>query len=145
MTKNVLVTYYWILYLVWNNFLGKFLNRCGLSTESLLAIWLSQHKVLINYFVIKKCANVMLWTCLLSSVIMERDLLQWVTGPVSHAFKKEVAMNGGNRTLSVKLADDIIITSSSGERSVTYLGPVLRQDPSFGSIWVQPDELQGLD
>ena len=47
-------------------------------------------------------------------------------------------MNGSNRILSARLGEDIIVTSSPGERSITYLGPVLRQDPLFGSIWVQP-------
>ena len=55
-----------------------------------------------------------------------------------HAFNKEVAMNGSNRILSARLREDIIVTSSPGERSVTYFGPVLRQEHSFGSIWVQP-------
>ena len=35
-----------------NNY--KFLNLCGLSTESFLAIWPSQYKFLINEFFIKK-------------------------------------------------------------------------------------------
>ena len=47
-------------------------------------------------------------------------------------------MNGRNRILSARLSEDIIVTSSPGERSVTDLRPVLRQEPSFGSIWVQP-------
>ena len=46
------------------------------------------------------------------------DLLQCVITPASHAFKKEVAMNGSNRILSARLAEDIIVTSSNGERSV---------------------------
>ena len=33
----------------------KFLNLCGLSTESFLAIWPPQYKFLINEFLIKKC------------------------------------------------------------------------------------------
>ena len=53
-------------------------------------------------------------------------------------FKKEVAINGRNRILSARLGKDIIVTSSPGERNVTYLGPVQRQVPSFGSICVQP-------
>ena len=32
----------------------KFLNLCGLSTESFLAIWPSQYKFLINEILIKK-------------------------------------------------------------------------------------------
>ena len=41
--------------------------------------------------------------------------------PASHAFKKEVAMNGSNRILSARLGEDIIVTSSPGERSVHEL------------------------
>ena len=41
--------------------------------------------------------------------------------PDSHAFKKEVAMNGSNRILSARLGDDIIVTSSPGKRSVHRL------------------------
>ena len=59
-----------------------------------------------------------------------------VAGQASHAFKKEVAMNGRNMILSVRLGEDIIVRSSPGERSVTYLGPVLRQDPSIGSTYM---------
>ena len=65
-------------------------------------------------------------------------MLWCVIGPVSHAFKKEVAMNGRNKILSARLGEDIIVTTSPGERSITYLGPVLRQHLLFGSIWVQP-------
>ena len=32
----------------------KFLNLCGLSTESFLAIWPSQYKFFVNEFLIKK-------------------------------------------------------------------------------------------
>ena len=50
------------------------------------------------------------------------DLLQCVIVPASHAFKKEVAMDGSNRILSARLqarlGEDIIVTSSPGERSV---------------------------
>ena len=46
------------------------------------------------------------------------DLLQCVIVPASHAFRKEVAMNGSNRIFSARLGEDIIITSSAGERSV---------------------------
>ena len=34
--------------------LKKFLNLCGLNTESFLAIWPSQYKFLANEFLIKK-------------------------------------------------------------------------------------------
>ena len=51
------------------------------------------------------------------------DLLQCVIVPASHAFKKEVALDGSNRILSARLqarlSEDIIVTSSSPvERSV---------------------------
>ena len=50
------------------------------------------------------------------------DLLQCVIVPASHAFKKEVAMDGSNRILSARLqarlGEDIIVTSSPGERSI---------------------------
>ena len=46
------------------------------------------------------------------------DLLPCTIGPASHAFKKEVPMNGSNRILSATLNDDIIVTSSPGETSV---------------------------
>ena len=51
--------------------------------------------------------------------------------------KKEVAINGNNRILSARLGKDLIITSSPGERNITYLGPVSKQDLSFGSICIQ--------
>ena len=50
-------------------------------------------------------------------LIVDRDLLQCVIGPASHAFKREMAMNGRNRILSARLGEDIIDTSSPGERS----------------------------
>ena len=44
------------------------------------------------------------------------DLLQCVIVPASHAFKKEVALDGSNRILSARLqarlGEDIIVTSS---------------------------------
>ena len=49
------------------------------------------------------------------------DLLQCIVGPTSHAFKKEVPMNGSNRILSARLGEDVIITSSPGERSIHRL------------------------
>ena len=57
---------------------------------------------------------------------------------------KEVAMNGRDRILSARLSEDIIVTSSPGERNITYLGPMPKQDPSFGSICVQ-SQTAGLD
>ena len=54
-----------------------------------------------------------------------KDLLQCVIVPASHAFKKEVAMDGSNRILSARLharpGEDIIVTSSPGERRVHRL------------------------
>ena len=50
------------------------------------------------------------------------DLLQCVIVPASHAFKKEVAMNAGsNRILLARLGENIIVTSSPGERNVHRL------------------------
>ena len=51
------------------------------------------------------------------------DLLQCVIVPASHAFKKEVVMNAdsNNRILSARLGENIIVTSSPGERSVHWL------------------------
>ena len=46
------------------------------------------------------------------------DLSQCAIVPASHAFKKEMAMDGSNRILSARLGEDIIVTSSPGERSV---------------------------
>ena len=50
------------------------------------------------------------------------DLLQCVIVPVSHAFKKEVALNGSNRIpparLQARLGEDIIVISSPVQRSV---------------------------
>ena len=47
------------------------------------------------------------------------DLLQCVIVPASHAFKKELAMNAGsNRILSARIGEDIVVTSSPGERSI---------------------------
>ena len=43
---------------------------------------------------------------------------------------------------------NIIVTSGPGERNFNYLGPVLKQDPSFGSLlaaFVYSHGLQGLD
>ena len=49
-------------------------------------------------------------------------LLQCVIVPANHAFKKEVVMDGSNRIqsarLQARLCEDIIVTSSPGERSV---------------------------
>ena len=61
-----------------------------------------------------------------------------------HALKKEVAMNGSNRILSARLGQDIIVTSSPGERSVTYLGPCLRRIPRL-AVYGYSHWLQGLD
>ena len=53
------------------------------------------------------------------------DLLQCVIVPASHAFKKEVALDGSNRILSARLqarlSEDIIVTSSPVERSIHRL------------------------
>ena len=46
------------------------------------------------------------------------DLLQCVIAPTSHTFKKEVATDDSDRILSARLGEDIIITSSPGERSI---------------------------
>ena len=48
-------------------------------------------------------------------------LLQCVIDPASHPFEKEVAINGSNRITSARLGEDIIVTSSPGERSVHRL------------------------
>ena len=54
------------------------------------------------------------------------NLLQCVIVPASHAFKKEVAMNGNNRILSARLGEDIIVKSSPGEKRprAAGFGPV---------------------
>ena len=45
-------------------------------------------------------------------------------------------MNGRDRTLSARPSEDIIVTSSPGERNVTYPGPVPKQDPSFSGRYM---------
>ena len=68
---------------------------------------------------------------------MERDLLQGIIGLANHAFKKS-GYKWQQKILPARLGEDIIVTSSPGERNVTYLGSGLKQDLSFGSICVQP-------